>query len=112
MSDDEAVPLRVYKVELLIVDHDKLGDKGIKSAIENARYANRCIMPNVVALESREVQWTDDHPLNLRDGWRPAYEALFKTSDARACPECGVALPDSDDAVNRHYETAHNGRAG
>jgi hypothetical protein len=76
--DDDTRPVRVFKVELFIVDHDQLGAAGIKQAIENARYSNRCISPYVVRSESHEVDWNDDHPLNQRDGWRKAYDDLFK----------------------------------
>ena len=81
MSDDTH-PLKVYKVELFIVDHDKVGEQGIKQVIENARYPNRCISPQVVDIEEREVDWHDRHPLNLRDQWRQAYEDLFKGDES------------------------------
>ncbi len=35
--------MKAYKVEILIVDHDKVGEEDIKSLIENAKYPNYCI---------------------------------------------------------------------
>lgn len=76
-NDDDTRPVRVFKIELFIVDHDKVGADGIKEVIENQKFPNRCISPHVVRTESHEVQWNDDHPLNGRDTWRAAYEAMF-----------------------------------
>lgn len=70
--------VRVYKMEVMVIDHDKLGADRARSALENARFPNRCMAPKVVALEERTVPWSDDHALNQRDSWRPAYEVLFK----------------------------------
>ena len=39
--------MRVYKVTLCIVDHDKLGEEGIVIEIENVRYPNHCMSPSV-----------------------------------------------------------------
>lgn len=73
MSDE----VRVYRMEVLVVDHDRIGPDGARSALENARYSNRCVSPRVVVLDERSVDWSDDHPLSLRDDWRAAYDALF-----------------------------------
>ena len=82
MSEDTR-PLKVYKVELFIVDTDQVGAKEIKQVIENARYPNRCISPQVVDIEERAVDWHDQHPLNLRDKWRQAYNDLFKGDESK-----------------------------
>lgn len=55
---------QVHLVTLLIIDHDQLGAEGVKTEIENTRYANDCIGPSVIGTVTREVDWTDDHPLN------------------------------------------------
>jgi len=68
----------VYKIELLIVNNDKLSEDELICVIENAHYPNRCIYPRVMKIEKREVEWSDDHPLNKRDQKRQAYEELFK----------------------------------
>lgn len=76
---------RIYRVEVFIVDHDAIGPEGVKSVLENARYPNRAISPHVVSIDTRNVEWSDDHPLNKRDGWRPAYDELF-SKHAWPCP--------------------------
>jgi hypothetical protein len=68
----------VYKVEILIVNHDKLSPEEIESVIENTHYPNRCIMPKVMKTEVCEVEWTDEHPLNKYTTMIQAYEELFK----------------------------------
>ena len=70
--------MKAYKVEILIVDHDGLGASGIQEAIENQRYANDCILPNVMAVDERDIgEWEDSHPLNLRSKMQAEYQRLF-----------------------------------
>lgn len=70
--------MKVYKVELLIIDFDQLGPDGIKSAIENTRYPNHCISPKVKSTEERDIgEWSDDNPLNFRDTCDAEYRRLF-----------------------------------
>lgn len=68
---------RVYKIELLVVDHDGLGESNLTDVIEHARYPNWCISPVVMAINSHEVEWDDNHPLNNRTTMRDAYDDLF-----------------------------------
>lgn len=68
---------KVYKVELLIVDHDNVGG-GIKNIIEQANYPNDCISPKVMRMVEREVERTDQYPLNLKDKQGSEYRRLFK----------------------------------
>lgn len=68
---------RVYRVELFIFEDDNLGAAGVKEVLENTRYPNHCMAPSVVQIETREIEWSDDHPLNRRDTFRAAYEKLF-----------------------------------
>lgn len=73
--------MRVYKVELMIVDFDEVGDD-IPVVIENQRYPNYCISPHVVKMEHREIgEWHDDHPLNKRDSFKKYYEELFSKDE-------------------------------
>lgn len=74
---DETHPVKVHKVTLLIVDDDKLGANGVTSVIENARYPNHCIAPTVMAVETREVQWSDEHSLNNTSTQRAEFERMF-----------------------------------
>ena len=61
----------------MVIDHDELGEDGIRTALETARFSNRCMRPQFVSAESREIEWEDRHPLNMRDGWREAFSSLF-----------------------------------
>jgi hypothetical protein len=55
----------VHKITLTVVDHDRIGADGVREALENARYPNRCIWPCVLTVETRDCgEWSDDHPLN------------------------------------------------
>jgi hypothetical protein len=68
---------KVHKVELLIVNTDNVTEESIISMIENARYPNHCIDPQVKHIETREVDWNDDHPLNKQATSEAAYQELF-----------------------------------
>lgn len=70
--------MKAYKVELLIVDYDGIGEQGIFDAIEETRYPNRCIAPSVMSIKSADIgEWHDDHLLNKRDTEYLAYRRLF-----------------------------------
>ena len=68
---------KVHKITLLIVDHDDLGAQEVVTVLENTRYPNRCVMPRIASIETREVDWDDGHPLNQNASWRKAFAALF-----------------------------------
>ncbi len=68
---------KVYKIEILVVDHDAVGGDEIRSIIEDARYPNDCLSPQVKSVQVREVDWSDDHPLNKHATTDAAYAALF-----------------------------------
>lgn len=58
--------MKAYTVSLLIVDHDALGRDEIKTVLENTRYPNHCILPQVFKVQEMDIgEWTDDHPLNF-----------------------------------------------
>lgn len=57
--------MKAYLLTTLIVDHDELGLSDAIHELENTRYANRCISPQVCsALEFDIGEWNDSHPLN------------------------------------------------
>ena len=57
--------MKVHRVTLTVIDFDDIGATGVKSALENARYPNHCIGPQVKTVETRDCgEWNDDHPLN------------------------------------------------
>jgi len=68
--------MKIHKVTLLVVDSDDIGAEDIKEVIENQKYPNYCISPSVVAIETEEVDWSDNHPLNMK-GWQTFFYRLF-----------------------------------
>lgn len=70
--------VKAYKIELLIVDHDELGPEEIKTVIENQKFPNWCISPNVMNVEERDIgEWGDDHLLNSLESMASEYERIF-----------------------------------
>ena len=74
--------MKVHKVVLMVIDHEDLGEDAVKQAIENAHFANDCLTPEVASVETREVEWSDNHQLNLIPEWQAAFAALFEREEA------------------------------
>lgn len=72
--------MKVYRVELMIVDMDDIGGEAIRDELENGHYGNDCISPAVMLIDSRDVDWSDDHPLNKSGTADQAFADLFATS--------------------------------
>ncbi len=73
------IKMKAYKIELLIIDHDCIGGEDIKTVLEDARYPNHCISPNVMDIKEVDIgEWHDDHPLNLIDQMQAAYKQHFQ----------------------------------
>lgn len=70
---------QVHRVVLCIVDHDQLGPDGVKDVIETERWPNDCIGPNVESVETVEVEWSDEHPLNQSDTHADEFARMFPT---------------------------------
>lgn len=69
--------MKAYKIELLIVDTDEVGDE-IPFHIENVRYPNDCINPQVISIQEADIgEWSDDHPLNKLDTMKSEFNKLF-----------------------------------
>jgi len=68
--------VKVHKVTVMVIDHDGIGAGNVKIVLENARYPNRCISPDVMSIKT-DVEWSDDHPLNNRKTQEKAYWDLF-----------------------------------
>lgn len=68
----------IYRVVLLVIGHDDIDAAGVERMIENVRYPNHSIAPRVMEIETREVEWTDDHPLNQERTQAEAFEELFE----------------------------------
>lgn len=70
--------MKAYKIELIIIDFDEIGEQEIKDVLENARYPNHCISPLVKNIESRDIgEWHDDHLLNIDSESDAEYSRLF-----------------------------------
>ena len=70
--------VKVFKIELMVIDFDNIGQTAIKDVLENTKYPNRCIDPEVQNIEHQTVEWTDEHPLNFTTTSKQAYQELFK----------------------------------
>ena len=70
--------MKVFKVTLMIIDQDGLGEQGVRDVLVDTSYPNDCIAPDVVSIESRDIEWSDGHPLNSVGKWKETFEELFK----------------------------------
>lgn len=67
---------KVYKITLLVIDLEDMGEEQTREALENARY----LYASVLDTQTAEVEWHDDHPLNMGNAERAqAVESLFST---------------------------------
>ena len=72
--------MKAYKVELLVLDHNDMGEEQIEFLLENVKY----LYPSVMSIESREIgEFYDDHPLNKMDTYKQAYKELFNDEDLK-----------------------------
>ncbi len=70
--------MKVYRVEVMVLDFDRLGADGIRTTLENTRYPNRCIAPEVVKIQEADIgEWDDSHPLNSTVKWKAEFQRLF-----------------------------------
>lgn len=67
----------VFKIEIMVIDHDEIGKAEIISVLENTKFPNRCISPLVTEIESKEVEYNDDHSLNILSERKRAFKELF-----------------------------------
>ncbi len=72
--------MKVYKIELQIIDFDEVGEEDIQIYLENAHYPNDCIAPLVRKIDSREYAWSgDEDPLNKSSTAAKTFTNLFNT---------------------------------
>lgn len=69
--------MKVMKVELLVFDNQGAEEEGVKDALENNRHLD-CRVKNI---QSIEIEWTDDHPLNMHATSKQAYLDLFSREE-------------------------------
>lgn len=71
--------MKAYKIEILIIDFDQCGAEEIKDVLENTKYPNYCISPDVMKTTVVDIgEWRDDHPLNYKGTRQQEYERIFK----------------------------------
>lgn len=71
--------MKVHKIEIIVIDFDECGAEGVKDVIENTRYPNRCISPDVRSIVTRDCgEWDDNHPLNHKGTCEATLAELFK----------------------------------
>lgn len=85
----------VYAVTMMIVDtnHQLRSSEELRSVLENADGPADCGQ-TVVSIESRQVEWCDDHPLNKRGTWRAEFMRLFNTPLESSEPPQQPTAPD------------------
>lgn len=72
--------MKVFKIELMVVDFDDLGAEKVKEVLENTNYPNHCLDPRVKACESRDIEmgsWGEDSMLIDVDEASDEYDRLF-----------------------------------
>jgi hypothetical protein len=92
--------MKVHKVEVMIIDHDEVGNMGVIDVLENAHYSNRCISPKVISVQTKDIgEWTDEHPLNQRSTALDYYKKLFSTT-----PEPAVETEEESGTYGGPYQ--------
>ena len=69
--------MKAYKITILVLDFDDMGEENVRKTIEETRYANHCISPEVKSIQSCDIEWADDHPLNNHSTSDAEYARLF-----------------------------------
>lgn len=72
--------MKVYKVELMIVDHNDLGENQIQDLLEDIRYLSHPVVTKITGVEIGE--WESDNLLNDENTWEAEFERLFKVPNA------------------------------
>ena len=71
--------MKAYKLEVLVVDFDEVGSNGIVDVLENTKYPNYCIDPQVQDIMEADIgEWSDEHPFNQRDKCSEEFKRIFK----------------------------------
>lgn len=82
---------KVHRIVLCVVDHDQLGTDEVRSVLESTHYPNHCISPRVVEVATRQVDWTDEHPLNQDATATDALNELFAARVTRRQRDIKIA---------------------
>ena len=66
--------MKAYKIEVLVIDIENIGELEIIESLKNTKY----IYPQVKDVKSVDIgEWSDEHPLNKRDNCEEEYKKLF-----------------------------------
>jgi hypothetical protein len=76
-------PFSDFFLEILVVDTDEeVNQKEIKQWLEPndhlSWHSKLNISLEVTSIQEKEIEWSDDHPLNNVDTWREYFDKLFK----------------------------------
>ncbi len=76
--------MKVYRLVLMVVDHDQIGPDEMRSILENQKYPNHCMYPTVTEIDYRDIgAWSDDHPLNRHATSDATFRELFAQETER-----------------------------
>ena len=66
--------MKAYKLEILVLDFDEIGLDQTINYVEDIKYPNHCISPDVLSSKTYDIgEWDDNHPLNKRDTNKEEY---------------------------------------
>ena len=68
---------KVYKIEIMVIDHDRIGSESITRTLESTKYPNDCMQVKVFRVNEADVNWHDGISLNYESKWREAFKNLF-----------------------------------
>ncbi len=72
--------MKVYKLEVMIIDFDGIGPDEMQITIEGTNYPNDCISPRVMNFDIKDIgEWEDSNPLNNVITMKDEFERLFNT---------------------------------
>lgn len=95
--------MKVHKVVLTIIDFDEIGADEVKSVIENVKYPNRCISPDVWNIETADIgEWDDSHPLNNTRTSHAEWSRIFPTLRAAQLNMQATGGPQGEEKSSEH----------
>lgn len=89
--------MKAYKITLLFLDFDEVGQQAARVLIENARLPNHIDPGKVMEMQEADIgEWSDDHPLNKRATMSSAFAALFSEPDKCSYHDLEQPCPQVD----------------